>query len=410
MEAAVKMVMYGCGNIGRGFVGALFALSGYEVTFIDIADALVERLHLERRYPVRLVSDSGFEDIEISGVDAVSGRDAERAAGLIAEADIMATAVGANALKFIAPVIAAGIRKRFAPGGKPGRPLNIIICENLMDADAVLGGMIRENLPQEAREKFDRDVGLVEASIGRMVPVQTPEMQAGNPLRVCAERYGFLPVDRDAFRGGIPDVKGMVPFSPFGFYIRRKLYVHNMGHAVCAYLGGFAGFEYIWAAAGNPDIRLVAQNAMLESALALGARYQVPVRGIIDHIDDLLLRFSNAALGDTCRRVGADTVRKLSPSDRLAGAASFCLEQGVCPAYIAAGAAGAVYQYLRESGKGQGAGNAAAALESVSALEPGGRLQRAILEIYGVFLKGGSPADIRGAAELLRAEENRDVV
>ncbi|MDR1411514.1 MAG: mannitol-1-phosphate 5-dehydrogenase [Spirochaetaceae bacterium] len=403
----MKMAMYGCGNIGRGFIGALFALSGYEVTFIDIADALVDRLRRERRYPLRIVSTGGFEDIEINGVDAVNGKDAERAADLIAETDIMATAVGVKVLKFIAPVIAAGIKKRLASGGKP---LNIIICENLMDANIILGGMIKENLSDEECERFDRSVGLVEASIGRMVPVQTPEMQAGDPLRVCTERYGFLPVDRDAFRGGIPEIKNMVPFSPFGFYLKRKLYVHNMGHAVCAYLGGFAGFEYIWAAAGNPDIRLVAQNAMLESAQALGARYQVPVKGIIDHIDDLLLRFSNAALGDTCKRVGADPVRKLSPSDRLVGAASFCLEQGICPAYIAAGAAGAVYQQLRESGKEQGAGNAAAALESVSALRPGDRLREIILKIYEVFLKGGSPADIRRAAELLRAEENRDIV
>ena len=403
----MKMVMYGCGNIGRGFIGALFALSGYEVIFIDIADELVDRLHMEHKYPVRIVSGAGFEDIEIGRVDAVNGKDTERAAGLIAEADIMATAVGVNVLKFIAPVIAAGIRKRLVAGGKP---LNIIICENLMDANVILGEMIRKHLSKKESEKFDRSVGLVEASIGRMVPVQTPEMQAGNPLRVCVERYGFLPVDRDAFRGGIPEIKNMVPFSPFDFYLKRKLYVHNMGHAVCAYLGGFMGFEYIWAAVNNPDIRLAAQNAMLESARALSVRYKVPIGGIIDHIDDLLLRFSNAALGDTCRRVGADPVRKLSPRDRLVGAASFCLEQGICPAYIAAGAAGAVFQRLREDGKGQSGANAGELLETVSALRPGSKLRENILRIYEVFRQGGIVADIRRAAELLRAEENRDVV
>ena len=403
----MKMVMYGCGNIGRGFIGALFALSDYEVSFIDIADALVDRLHNEHKYPVRIVSDTGFEDIEISGVDAVNGKDTEKAARLIAETDIMATAVGVNALKFIAPVIAAGIRKRLAAGGGP---LNIIICENLMDANVILGGMIKEHLSKEESEKFDRTIGLVEASIGRMVPVQTPETQAGDPLRVCVERYGFLPVDRDAFRGGIPEIKNMVPFSPFDFYLKRKFYIHNMGHAVCAYLGGFMGFEYIWAAVNNPDIRLAAQNAMLESARALSVRYKVPIGGIIDHIDDLLLRFSNAALQDTCKRVGADPVRKLSPQDRLVGAASFCLEQGICPAYIAAGAAGAVFRRLREDGKDQNGANAGAVLESISALRPGDKPRESILKIYDVFRKGGGVADIRRAAELLRAEENRDVV
>ena len=70
-----------------------------------------------------------------------------------------------------------------------------------------------------------------------MVPEQTPEMQEGDPLWVCVERYGYLPVDRDAFRGEIPEIQNRVLFSPFDFYIRRKLYIHNMGHAVTAYLG-----------------------------------------------------------------------------------------------------------------------------------------------------------------------------
>ena len=37
-----KAVMYGGGNIGRGFIAQLFNLSGYEVVFIDVVDALVE--------------------------------------------------------------------------------------------------------------------------------------------------------------------------------------------------------------------------------------------------------------------------------------------------------------------------------------------------------------------------------
>lgn len=39
-----------------------------------------------------------------------------------------------------------------------------------------------------------------------------------------------------------------------------------------------------------------------------------------EHIDDLLYRFKNKALGDTIFRVGCDLTRKLSAEDRLAGA------------------------------------------------------------------------------------------
>ena len=151
----------------------------------------------------------------------------------------MATAVGARILKFIIGNIVAGLRKRWA---RTDKPLNIIICENLMDAEPdrredAQGAPHR----REECKLFDERVGLVEASIGRMVPVQTDEMKDGDPMRVCVERYGFLPTDKAAFKGEIPDIKNMVPFAPFDFYIKRKLYIHNMGHATCAYLGDLLG-------------------------------------------------------------------------------------------------------------------------------------------------------------------------
>ena len=39
-----QAVMYGGGNIGRGFIGATLSQSGYEVTFIDVAEPVVKAL------------------------------------------------------------------------------------------------------------------------------------------------------------------------------------------------------------------------------------------------------------------------------------------------------------------------------------------------------------------------------
>ena len=166
----MKAVMYGGGNIGRGFIGALLSQSGYEVTFIDVAEPVVTALRVNRKYPLRYVTNQGYEDVWIENVTAVNGNDAEAASDVIADCDIMATAVGARFLKFIVPNIVAGLRKRWAMGKGL---LNIIICENLMDANKVLKGMLKAQLTGEERAKFDETVGLVEASIGRMVPVQT---------------------------------------------------------------------------------------------------------------------------------------------------------------------------------------------------------------------------------------------
>ena len=326
-----KAVMYGAGNIGRGFIGMLFSQSGYEVTFVDVAEIVVNTLNRDHVYPVRIVSSEGYEDIEVQNVSAVNGNDMEAVADEIACCDIMATAVGVNVLKFIIPNLTAGIRKRMQ---KDGGPLNIIICENLMDANKVLESMLKEQMTEEEIGWFDENVGLVEASIGRMVPVQTEQMKDGNPLRVCVEKYGFLPVDRAGFRGEIPQIQNMIPFEPFDFYIRRKLFVHNMGHAVCAYLGLYTHRDYIFEAIEDPCIQNIVQNAMLESVLALSRAYGVSIEPLIRHFQDLLARFKNRALKDTCSRVGGDPKRKLSRTDRLIGASLLCLENGIDCQYV----------------------------------------------------------------------------
>jgi len=383
--------MYGGGNIGRGFIGALMSASDYEVTFIDVAAPVVDTLNEKNCYPVRIIAGDSHKDISVEHVRAVNGNDAEAAAQVIADADIMATAVGARILPYIVPNIVAGLRKRWAQNGAP---LNIIICENLMDANKVLEKMLKEQLTAEEQAKFDETVGLVEASIGRMVPVQTEEMKDGDPMRVCVEEYGYLPVDKAAFKGDIPSLRNMVPFEPFDFYIKRKLYIHNMGHAVCAYLGDYLNLAYIWESIDNADVRILVQNAMLESAMALSKKYGIALAEIQLHITDLLYRFTNAALRDTCQRVGGDPARKLSPEDRLIGSAKLALTEGILPAYIAAGAAAGVRRYLAENG-----GTAEDVLANVSRLSADEPLYRLILDFHHMLENGCTITELRRAAD-----------
>ena len=400
--------MYGGGNIGRGFIGALFSQSDYEVTFIDVADAVVSELQQKHCYPVRYVSSEGHEDVIIKNVTAVNGNSIEDASRVIAECDVMATAVGARILKFIIPNIVAGIRRRWAEGRGP---LNIIICENLNDANLIVERMIKEQLTDEEVARFDETVGLVEASIGRMVPVQTDEMKDGEPLRVCVEKYGFLPVDKAAFKGEIPRIRNMVPSSPFDFFIKRKLFIHNMGHATTAYLGGLKGLEYIYEAIDDPDIRVIAQNAMLESAMALSKHYGVELGGIVMHITDLLCRFTNSALKDTCARVGGDPARKLAPADRMTGSSLMALGEGITPAYIAVGAAAGVKRYIDETeGLEQGADTALKVLEEVSGLKEEDRLTSLICRYYGMIAEGCSIADLRRAADSVKKDSLENII
>ncbi len=334
-----KAVMYGAGNIGRGFIGQLFYESGYETVFIDVNSDVVQKINSDKSYPVKFVSDRGSHEQTVKNISAVDGRNEQAVVDVIAQADIMATAVGVNILPYIAKPLALGLKKRWSSGIQG--PLNIIICENLINADIYLKKLISEQLDDAYIKKLDENIGFVEASIGRMVPVMTPDMQGDNILRICVEEYSQLPVDKDGFKGSIPEIKNLNPFSPFSFYIQRKLFIHNMGHAASAYLGALKSYTYIWQAVEDEQIIKTVKEAMTSSAKALSKEHNVELKELLEHVDDLLSRFGNRQLGDTVARVGRDLTRKLLPEDRLTGALNLCIKHklntdAICTAIAAA--------------------------------------------------------------------------
>jgi len=333
-----KFVMYGAGNIGRGFIGQLFSGAEYKVGFVDINKEVVAKLNEDGRYPVNTVSGDVNEETFVENVYGIDGSDIDLVSEEIATADAMATAIGVNVLRFIAKPIALGLKKRMERGCPP---FNIIICENLIGADEFLRDLVCKEVPEIA-DYIHNNVGFVEASIGRMVPVMTEEKRAGNILRVYVEPYNILPVDKAAFKGEIPAVKNLYPFSPFNLFIQRKLFMHNMSHALCAYLGNLRGYEYVYQAVGDYDIRYVAYKALTEMAVAISLENGTEIAGLIGHAENLLYRFANVALGDTVFRVGRDTKRKLSSNDRLVGAFKLAKKHGNASKFLCLGIAAAL--------------------------------------------------------------------
>ena len=173
----------------------------------------------------------------------------------------------------------------------------------------------------------------------------------------------------------------------------------------CAYLGNILGLEYIYEAIGRPEIRILVQNAMLESAMALSQKYGMDLREIQMHITDLLGRFTNRALKDTCRRVGGDPARKLSPNDRMIGSSLLAMEQGITPVYICVGTAAGVYRYISETEEAkQSAQEAGKVLSCVSGMDKDHPLTGMILDYYGMLLAGKSLLEICQAADMKKGK------
>lgn len=203
----------------------------------------------------------------------------------------------------------------------------------------------------------------------------------------------MLPVDKAAFKGEPPkEVTNLYPYSPFNLFIQRKLFMHNMSHALSAYLGYLRDYEYIYQAVGDYDIRYVAYKSLTASAIAIAKENGAEIDFLADHADNLLYRFTNTALADTVARVGKDTKRKLGENDRLIGALKLCEKHNVNANYICIGIAAAMlftpsgddssaelYAYAEENG-------AAATLKKYSGYD--GKYLPLIEELYGELKHG----------------------
>lgn len=330
MSGSEHIVVFGAGNIGRSFIAPVFSRGGFEVVFADVDPTLVDALNRRKAYTVVEKSDDEDErHVTVAPVRAVRADDAAAVYRELSEARLAVTAVGGGAFDAVISAIGAGARSRTGP-------LDVILAENIHGAAARARKVLLSG--GQSDQELSRRFGLVETSIGKMVPIMPRELRPADPLLCWAEPYNALIVDADGFTASPPAVPDLHPVSPIGPWVDRKLYVHNMGHAAAAYLGYRAHpeAEYLWEVLEDPDVLACVGNAMRRSAEALARIYpeSFTLAELEEHVYDLLRRFRNRALEDTVYRVGRDLKRKLHRDDRLVGALRLVLKADLDPSPI----------------------------------------------------------------------------
>jgi len=320
-----KLVLFGAGKIGRSFIGQLFSVGGYEVVFIDINKSVIDELNHHRHYKLILKSDK-VEVVNIYNVRGVYAGDSQKVINEVATAGIVAVSVGKEGLKHLFSQLSKGLLERYKID--KNYPLDIIIAENMRNADDIFHQQLKKLLPCEY--PMDKLVGLIETSIGKMVPLMQRKDVLEDKLQVFSEPYNTLILNKKGFKNPIPDIEGLAPKENMKAWVDRKLFIHNLGHSAAAYVGYIhhPEFVYLYEELAIPEVNRLVRETMLQAANILMKKYpnEFTLHDLTEHVDDLITRFQNKALEDTIFRVGCDLSRKLGPQDRLAGAIEAALE------------------------------------------------------------------------------------
>ena len=310
-------VHFGAGNIGRGFIGCLLHQAGFEVVFLDVNAEIVDQLNQHDSYRV-IETGVGAQTHTVTNFRAFNSQTQfEEAAEVIAQAEVLTASVGVSVLKFLAPLIVAGLSKREAT-----KPLVIMACENAIGATDQLRAEI---------EKLDATVlnhaVFANTAVDRIVPPQ----KSGQGLDVTVEAFSEWAIDSTALGDNAPVIPGAHFVADLEPYIERKLFTVNTGHATLAYVGQLNHEKTIVDAASNHKIRETLDAVLTETSKVLIHRHKFDEAEHAKYVAKTVLRFSNGDLDDPVERVGRQPARKLSRHDRLIGPAAYLAELGIEP-------------------------------------------------------------------------------
>ncbi|UIN29904.1 mannitol-1-phosphate 5-dehydrogenase [Microbacterium binotii] len=316
----MKAVHFGAGNIGRGFVGLLLHEGGYEVVFSDVSAGLVDAINAVDSYTVHEVGDGGT-DVVVTGFRALnSAEDPQAVVDEIASADVVTTAVGPTILKFVAPLIRAGLAQR----DETLAPLQVMACENAIGATDQLRAHVQEQAGDDWAALSARAV-FANTAVDRIVPGQPAD--AG--VDVVVEPFYEWAIEQAPFGGALPRIPGAHFVDDLAPYIERKLFTVNTGHAATAYYGARAGIERISDALAEPEIAAAVSATLAETSAVLIAKHEFAPDELARYRETILARFRNPALPDTVWRVGRQPLRKLSRHERFVGPAAEAAERGL---------------------------------------------------------------------------------
>jgi mannitol-1-phosphate 5-dehydrogenase len=382
-------VQFGAGNIGRGLMGQLLRESGFETVFVDANEALVGRLNERGCYPLRILDaySKRTRELNIDRFQALSIDQEIEIAGAIAEARVVATAVGVANLDAISLLLAAGICRRWEQGAGP---LDIYLCENMLGAAGMLAQHVVGRLDEPVRVWAEANIGFLGTSVARIVGGAGARLPDDDPLLVIADAHRDIPYDGLASRAGPLDLAGFHPVGNFKAEVERKIFTHNLAHAGLAYLGHLRGHTFIHETLADDFVRTLFDGALDETTEALLRRYPTDLdrRRHLEIRQDVRVRFGNPLLKDPIARVAKDPIRKLGRDDRIIGAAALCQAQGIVPDHIATICAAALcydccddphavrlQTMIREQGVHE-------TLRQVSGVDPAGALGREVTAQY----------------------------
>lgn len=279
-----KILIFGAGAIGRGFIAPLFFRNNFEIYLVDLNIKLVDKINKKKKYLVGKIKNNKYSFEEIKIIKAFKINDQIN----VKNFDFVVSCVGPD-----------NCYKNFKYY-KDAR--NLISCEN--DIDTVV------NLKKLTKNK-NIFFGIPDVITSNTAPKHILKKDS---LSIISED-GILVLEK--FDKNLPKEIEFVSTDILEKHWLCKLFIHNAPHAIAAYLGNLKKYNYIHESMNNKKINRIVSGAIKEITEGIINCSLVDKKFANYYMKKELKRFSNKLLFDPILRVARDPIRKLSKDNRL---------------------------------------------------------------------------------------------
>jgi mannitol-1-phosphate/altronate dehydrogenase len=290
-----KILIYGAGAIGRGFLAPVFYNLGYEIFFVDQNPKVIKDLKGRNSYKTAFSKHDSYNLVDVKYTAAFfPGEESS----ILNQIDMVFSCVGPNNLQE-----AMTDKLRNVPA--------IISFENEIESVEKI-----KDLTGNENCFF----GIPDVIASNDAPAFLKEIDS---LCLVSEEGEFA-IERGNYQ--LPQNIPVYKRDALIKYWNCKFYLHNTPHATAAFLGKLFGVSYLHEAMAIPLIEEIVKSTMEATKKAMKVKSMSEPDFIDYYAQKELDRFKDKFLFDPVSRVGREPLRKLRSHDRLIQSARFIEE------------------------------------------------------------------------------------
>lgn len=329
-----KLIIWGAGRIGRGFVADIFFdTADFDVVFVDVDKELVDALNKNGRYLIAKATRDGInEGWSRRPYEAVHTSDSKRLSELF-ETDELLLDIAVHEPKV--SEVADMLVPLFELRQKTGKPMDVMMNVNMARPDRYFRNLMQERLSGEYLAYFNEKVGVTGIFAMCISPLAPDWLKEKDPLALWNNGYFEQAISVRELKCTPPALPRLRLTEDIEKEETRKLYTLNMAHGLLCYLGLPLGLKTSAEAVGHPVLRPILEGALKESCAGLCREFGFESAAMEKWQQDIIALLENPYIEDGLQRLGADTRRKLGAYDREVGPARLAVKAGVLPVNLA---------------------------------------------------------------------------